>query len=144
MILLRLISWAYFRRHVLRTILTVAGIVLGNSKLPYRVGLQRVHDALAWLSQVTMFVMLGLLVFPSRLLEIAPVALPLALFLTVIARPVVVWLCLLPFRYPGREVAYISWVGLRGAVPIVLATYPLLSGASGADRRLAVRAPHRG
>lgn len=112
----------------------VAGIVLGNSKLPFRVGLQRVHDALAWLSQVTMFVMLGLLVFPSRLLEIAAVGLPLALFLTVIARPVVVWLCLLPFRYPGKEVAYISWVGLRGAVPIVLATYPLLSGASGADR----------
>lgn len=112
----------------------IAGIVLGNGKLPYRVGLQRVHDALAWLSQVTMFVMLGLLVFPSRLLEIAPVALPLALFLTVFARPLVVWLCLLPFRYPGREVAYIAWVGLRGAVPIVLATYPLLLGASGAER----------
>lgn len=112
----------------------IAGIVLGNGKLPYRVGLQRVHDALAWLSQVTMFVMLGLLVFPSRLLEIAPVALPLALFLTVVARPVVVWLCLLPFRYPGREVAYVAWVGLRGAVPIVLATYPLLLGASGAER----------
>ncbi|HSA58047.1 MAG TPA: potassium/proton antiporter [Gemmatimonadaceae bacterium] len=112
----------------------VAGIVLGNGKLPYRVGLQRVHDALAWLSQVTMFVMLGLLVFPSRLLEIAPVALPLALFLTVVARPVVVWICLLPFRYPGREVAYIGWVGLRGAVPIVLATFPVLAGTSGAER----------
>jgi cell volume regulation protein A len=81
-----------------------------------------------------MFVMMGLLVFPSRLLEIAPLALPLAFFLTLVARPLVVWLCLLPFRYPRHEVAYIAWVGLRGAVPIVLATYPLLAGASGAGR----------
>jgi cell volume regulation protein A len=112
----------------------VAGIVLGNARLPYKAGLQRVHDALAWLSQVTMFVMMGLLVFPSRLLDIAPMALPLAFFLTLVARPLVVWLCLLPFGYPRHEVAYIAWVGLRGAVPIVLATFPLLAGASGAGR----------
>jgi cell volume regulation protein A len=112
----------------------VAGIILGNGQLPYKTGLLRVHDALAWLSQVTMFLVLGLLVFPSRLVEIAPMGLMLAAFLTIVARPVVVWLCLLPFRYPAREVAYIAWVGLRGAVPIVLATFPVLMGAPGASR----------
>jgi cell volume regulation protein A len=112
----------------------IAGIVLGNGQLPYKGGLLRVHDALAWLSQVTMFLVLGLLVFPSRLLQVASIGLALAMFLTLVARPVVVWLCLLPFRYPPREIAYISWVGLRGAVPIVLATFPVLAGAPGAGR----------
>lgn len=112
----------------------VAGIILGNGQLPYKAGLLRVHDALAWLSQVTMFLVLGLLSFPSRLLDVAPVGLALAALLTFVARPVVVWLCLLPFRYPAREITYISWVGLRGAVPIVLATFPILAGAPGALR----------
>lgn len=112
----------------------IAAIVLGNGDLPYRTGLLRVHDALAWLSQVTMFLVMGLLVFPSRLLEVAPLGLAVAAFLTIVARPVVVWLCLLPFRYPAREQAYIMWVGLRGAVPIILASYPVLSGAPGAGR----------
>ncbi|MGI9044563.1 MAG: cation:proton antiporter [Gemmatimonadaceae bacterium] len=85
----------------------VAGIILGNGKLPYKMALLRIHDALAWLSQVTMFLVLGLLVFPSRLLEIAPIALLIAAFLTFVARPVVVALCLLPFRYPKQEIAYI-------------------------------------
>lgn len=112
----------------------VAAIVLGNGQLPYRAGLMRVHDALAWLSQVTMFLVMGLLVFPSRLVEVAPTGLILAGFLTVVARPLIVWLCLLPFRYPAREVAYIGWVGLRGAVPIILAAFPVLAGAPGAER----------
>lgn len=112
----------------------VAAIVLGNGQLPYKPGLVRVHDALAWLSQVTMFLVMGLLVFPSRLLDVAPAGLLLAAFLALIARPLVVWLCLLPFRYPPREVAYIAWVGLRGAVPIILAAYPVLAGAPGAER----------
>jgi cell volume regulation protein A len=112
----------------------VAAIVLGNGQVPYKAGLVRVHDALAWLSQVTMFMLMGLLVFPSRLLEVAPMGLLLAAFLAIVARPVVVWLCLLPFRYPPREVAYIGWVGLRGAVPIILAAYPVLAGAPGAER----------
>jgi cell volume regulation protein A len=108
--------------------------VLGNSRLPYKPGLTRVHDALAWLSQVTMFLVMGLLVFPSRLLEVAWPGLLLAAFLAIVARPVVVALCLLPFRFPAREVAYISWVGLRGAVPIILATYPVLAGVPGGER----------
>ncbi len=106
----------------------VAGMVLGDGQLPYRRSLLRVHDALAWLSQIVMFLLLGLLVFPSRLVEVAGTGLLLALAIAVLARPVVVVLCLLPFRFKPREVGYISWVGLRGAVPIILATYPILAG----------------
>lgn len=112
----------------------ISGVVLGNGKLPYKRGLVRVHDALAWLGQVMMFVMMGLLVFPSRLIEVLGAGLLLAAFLTIVARPIVVWLCLLPFHYRPREVAYIGWVGLRGAVPIILAAFPVLAGAHGADR----------
>jgi cell volume regulation protein A len=111
----------------------VAGIVLGNGQLPYRTGLLRVHDSLAWLSQIGMFLLLGLLVFPSRLLAVAPVGLALGLLLTVVARPVAVVLCLLPFRLPWKEMLYISWIGLRGAVPIVLSTIPIMAGVSGAN-----------
>jgi len=109
-------------------------VVLGGSRIPYHAGLRRVHDAVAWLSQVAMFLMLGFLVFPSRILSVAGPGLALALFLALVARPVAVALCLLPFRYPAREVACIGWVGLRGAVPIILATYPVLSGVAQADR----------
>jgi potassium/hydrogen antiporter len=112
----------------------LAGLLLGNGPLPYRTGLLRVHDALAWLSQVGMFLILGLLVYPSRLLDAAEVGLGIALLLAIVIRPLVVAVCLTPFRYPSREVIYIGWVGLRGAVPIVLATYPVLVGAPGAER----------
>jgi cell volume regulation protein A len=112
----------------------LAGLLLGNGPLPYRAGLLRVHDALAWLSQVGMFLILGLLVFPSRLIEVAGVGLSIAALLAFVIRPLVVALCLVPFRYPPREVFYIGWVGLRGAIPIVLATFPVLAGAPGAGR----------
>jgi cell volume regulation protein A len=112
----------------------LAGLILGNGPLPYRTGLLRVHDALAWLSQVGMFLILGLLVYPSRLLDVAAVGLGIAVLLAFVIRPLVVALCLLPFRYPQKEVLYIGWVGLRGAVPIVLATFPVLAGAPGAGR----------
>jgi potassium/hydrogen antiporter len=112
----------------------LAGLLLGNGPLPYQAGLLRVHDALAWLSQVGMFLILGLLVYPSRLLDVAWVGLGIAIMLACVVRPLVVALCLVPFRYPRKEVLYIGWVGLRGAVPIVLATYPVLVGAPGAGR----------
>ncbi|HEU4642636.1 MAG TPA: potassium/proton antiporter [Gemmatimonadaceae bacterium] len=112
----------------------VAAVILGNGPLPYRPGLLRVHDALAWLSQIEMFLVLGLLVYPSRLIQVAGVGLLLALFLCLIARPLVVALCLVPFRYSSREIAYVGWVGLRGAVPIILAIYPVLAHAPGATR----------
>jgi cell volume regulation protein A len=112
----------------------LTGIVLGNGPLPYRVGLFRIFDALAWLSQIGMFLLLGLLVFPSRLGEMTGLGLGIALLLAVLIRPLVVALLIAPFRYPWQETAFIGWVGLRGAVPIVLATFPVLVGAPDADR----------
>jgi cell volume regulation protein A len=112
----------------------VAALILGNGPLPYRGSLLRVHDALAWLGQVTMFLVLGLLVFPSALLDVAWIGLALALFLALVARPAIVALCLAFFPYTLRDVIYVGWVGMRGAVPVVLATYPVLAGAPGAER----------
>lgn len=109
----------------------VAGAVVGGGRLPYRTGLLRVHDFLAWLAQVVMFVTLGLLVFPSELPTIAVTGLAIAGFLALVARPVVVAVCLAPFRYGRRAVAYIGWVGLRGAVPIILAAFPVFAGVEG-------------
>ena len=111
----------------------VAGLVLGAGQLPYRPGIRRVHDALAWLSQIAMFLLLGLLVFPSRLLATAPTGLLLAAALLFLARPLAVFLCFLPFHASLRERVFVSWVGLRGAVPIVLATYPVLRGVAQGD-----------
>jgi cell volume regulation protein A len=112
----------------------LAAVILGDGELPYRSGLLRVHDALAWLAQIAMFLMLGLLVFPSRMVDVAVPGLILALVLTFIARPLVVAVGLLPFRYPAKDVGYIGWVGLRGAVPIVLATFVILSRAAGSEK----------
>jgi cell volume regulation protein A len=110
----------------------VTGMVLGAGALPHPAAIRRVHDALGWLSQVLMFLLLGLLVFPSRLMAVAGTGLALALFLAVVARPVVVALCLAPFGYRWREYLYVGWVGLRGAVPIVLATIPVMLAVEGA------------
>jgi cell volume regulation protein A len=112
----------------------VTAVILGNGPLPHRSGLLRVHDALAWLSQVTMFLMLGLLAFPGRVIEVMGTGIILGGVLQLVARPLMVAICLLPFRYTAAEIAYTSWVGLRGAVPIVLAAYPVLAGAPGAER----------
>ncbi len=112
----------------------VASVILGNGPMPYRTGTLHVHNSVAWLAQIGMFLLLGLLVFPSHLLTVAPLGLGLGLFLAFVARPLVVCICLAPFRYPLREIAYVSWVGLRGAVPIVLATYPILAHGAGAQR----------
>ncbi|MDG2012588.1 MAG: cation:proton antiporter, partial [Pirellulaceae bacterium] len=96
-------------------------------------GVLRFHDALSWLAQLAMFIVLGLLVVPSRLISVAGVAVAMALFLMLVARPLSVMACLLPFRTPRNEVAYVSWVGLRGSVPIVLATFPMSYGIPGAE-----------
>jgi potassium/hydrogen antiporter len=112
----------------------VAAVALGAGRLPYGTALRRIHDSLAWMGQVAMFLVLGLLVNPSQLLDAAWVGTIVGLALTFIARPVVVALCLLPLRFPRNDVLYVGWVGLRGAVPIILATFPVLAGAPGAAR----------
>lgn len=110
----------------------VAGLMLGHGALPYRAGIFRVHDALAWLSQVVMFLLLGLLVFPSELTAVAVPGLVLGLLLAIVARPLVATLCLWPIGFTGKEAGYVGWVGLRGAVPIILAIIPVMAGAPGA------------
>jgi len=110
----------------------IAGLVLGNSRLQSGQNILRVHDGLAWLSQIVMFVLLGLLLTPSQLLSVAPVALAISAFLMLVARPLATSLCLLPFRFPWREHVYVGWVGLRGAVPVVLAMFPIIYGAENA------------
>lgn len=112
----------------------LAGLLLASGPLPYRAGVKRVHDAMAWLSQIVMFLMLGLLVFPAMLVPTAAVGLALALFLAFVARPLAVLICLAPFRLAWSERVFISWAGLRGAVPIILATFPGLSGVEGGDK----------
>lgn len=111
----------------------VAALVLGNHRLPYRAGILRVHDAVAWLAQISMFLLLGLLASPKLLADVVWQGLVLALILAFVARPLVVALCLTPFGYRGRETAFVSWVGLRGAVPILLASFPVLAGVEGAE-----------
>jgi cell volume regulation protein A len=110
----------------------LAGIVIGNSRLVFQRGIRLFHDAGAWLSQIIMFVVLGLLSFPSRLLDVAPQGLAIGAVLILVARPVAVLPLLLPFRFSPRDVLFISWVGLKGAVPITLATFPLLYGTPSA------------
>jgi potassium/hydrogen antiporter len=90
-------------------------------------------DGLAWLAQSGMFLLLGLLVTPSRMLQVLAPALGISLFLIVVARPVAVWLCLAPWRFDRRESTFIAWTGLRGAVPIVLALFPLMAGVPHAE-----------
>ena len=109
----------------------VAGIVLGSERLPYRLNLIRFHDAAAWLSQVAMFGLLGLLATPSEAKSAIGWGIGVALAATCVVRPLVVAFCLIPFRYKLREVLFIGWAGLRGAVPIVLAIFPVLAGIDG-------------
>ena len=110
----------------------VAGLVAGNSRVRAGLALRRFQDGLAWLAQIVMFVMLGLLASPSQFPAVALSALALALVLVLLARPLAVWLCLLPFRFSRNETAFVAWVGLRGAVSIMLAIVPMLEGVPGA------------
>lgn len=106
----------------------LAGVVIGNRSPREARNIVQVHNGLGWLAQIGMFLMLGLLATPRNLIEHAPTALLIALVLMFVARPLAVGLCLLPFRFPWREQLFIAWVGLRGAVPIILALFPLLAG----------------
>ncbi len=106
----------------------IAGVIVGNQRSHATEHVLRVMDGLAWLAQAGMFVVLGLLVTPSHLANYTWQALGVALFLMLVARPLAVASGLLPFRYQPREVAFVSWVGLRGAVPVVLAIVPVVMG----------------
>ncbi len=106
----------------------LAGLIIGNQRSQATEHVTRVMDGLAWLAQAGMFLILGLLVTPRELLDSAGYALAIAFFLMLVARPVAVLLCLLPFRFPMRETGYVAWVGLRGAVPVVLAMFPVMAG----------------
>lgn len=106
----------------------LAGLIAGNRRSGTSDNVLRSMDSMAWLAQSGMFLLLGLLVTPSGLVSSLVPGLLIALFLTFIARPAAVWLSLLPFSFSGRETTFIAWTGLRGAVPIVLAVFPLLAG----------------
>ncbi|MFJ3091243.1 potassium/proton antiporter [Streptomyces sp. NPDC086838] len=112
----------------------LASMILGNAKLPHWPATRGFADGLGWLAQIGMFVLLGLLVTPHDLLDDFWPAVVVGLVLTVVARPLEVFISLLPFRLPWQEKALMSWAGLRGAVPIILATIPMVSGIEGSTR----------
>jgi cell volume regulation protein A len=111
----------------------IAGIVMAERAYIHKRSLMRFHDGLAWLMQIAMFLTLGLLVFPSRILPVLGVAVLITAFLILVARPVAVYLSLLGSRFSLREQTLIGWAGLRGAVPIILATFPLVAGIPGGE-----------
>ena len=112
----------------------VASMILGNAKLPHGPATRGFAEGLAWIAQIGLFVLLGLLVTPHELGDDIWPAVVVGLVLTVVARPVSVLASLLPFRTPWRDQALLSWAGLRGAVPIVLATIPMVSGIAESER----------
>lgn len=112
----------------------LASMVMGNARLPHWPATRGFADGLGWLAQIGMFVLLGLLVTPHELGDDILPALVIGLVLTMVARPLSVVLCLMPFRVPWQEQALMSWAGLRGAVPIVLATIPMVEGVDGSRR----------
>ncbi len=111
----------------------ICAVYIGNQNVIHKNTIVKMFDSLAWLVQIMLFITLGLLVFPSQLLAVAGIGLIISLALIFIARPLSVFVSLLPFKMKARRRFYISWVGLRGAVPIVFATYPLLAGIEKAD-----------
>lgn len=106
----------------------LAGVIIGNRRFVFKRSTFLFHDGLAWLSQIAMFVMLGLLVNPHNLFDVWLEGLAIALVLIFVARPLAVWLLLSGFGFDAREMALVSWIGLRGSVPIILAIFPLIFG----------------
>lgn len=111
----------------------IAAVYLGNKYLIHKKTILKMYDGLAWLMQIVLFLTLGLLVLPSQIVPVIGIGLLISLFLMLVARPLSVFISLIPFKMKMRRRFYISWVGLRGAVPIVFATYPLLAGIEKAN-----------
>lgn len=111
----------------------VAGLVAGNMRMSYRRETNTFMQGITWLLQIVMFLTLGLLVNPKEMLNVLLVAISIGIFMMFIARPIAVFLCLQPFRMPFKAKLFLSWVGLRGAVPIIFATYPVIAGIDDAD-----------
>lgn len=112
----------------------IAGIMVGNNKIMHRKEIDTFMNGLTWLFQIIMFLCLGLLVNPHEMLEVALVSLLIGVFMVLVGRPLSVFLCLLPFRkLTTKSRLFVSWVGLRGAVPIIFATYPVVAGVEGSN-----------
>jgi cell volume regulation protein A len=111
----------------------ICAVYLGNQELIHKKTIFKMYDGLAWLMQIVLFLTLGLLVFPTQIVPYIGIGLLISLFLIIVARPIGVFLSLMFFKMKLRRRFYISWVGLRGAVPIVFATYPLLAGIDKAN-----------
>ena len=111
----------------------VAGLVAGNKRMSYRRETKTFMQGITWLLQIVMFLTLGLLVNPSEMLNVWIVAVAIGLFMIFVSRPIAVFLCLQPFKVPAKAKLFLSWVGLRGAVPIIFATYPVIAGIEDAN-----------
>ncbi len=109
----------------------IAGLIAGNSRIRQQTTLRRFQSGLTWLAQITMFLTLGLFATPSEFPAVILPAIGVALILTFLARPIAVWLCMLPFGFNRNETAFMAWVGLRGAVSVLLGILPLASGLEG-------------
>jgi len=109
----------------------VAALILGNSYFENKDIQLQFFDGMALLMQIIMFLALGLLVFPSQIIPVMGIGLVISFFLMLVARPLAVFLCLTPFKVPLKDKTFVSWVGIRGAVPIIFATYPIVSSISG-------------
>lgn len=112
----------------------IAGLIIGNAKIVHKKSIGTFFEGFTWLWQIVMFLTLGLLVNPHELLPVARVGLLVGVFMILLARPISVFLCLIPYKnFSLKGKLYISWVGLRGAVPIIFATYPLIAGMEHAN-----------
>ena len=113
----------------------LCSIVLGNAHIPFHRGISRFMGGMSWLAQIVMFLMLGLLVNPHEMIAVAPVSLLIGVFMILVGRPLSVYICLAPFRkITTKARIFVSWVGLRGAVPIIFATYPVVANIEGSSQ----------
>ena len=111
----------------------ISAVILGNSNFVHKRSLMQFNDGLAWLMQVVMFLMLGLLVYPSKIVPVIGIGIVISFFMILVARPVVVFILMAFSKFSARDKIFISWGGLRGAVPIVFASYALVSGVPQAN-----------